>query len=274
VAQQTQERQDRQEGVRSVENGLALIQLVAHNRRPMKLTTLAERAGIPPSKAHRYLVSFIRLGFVHQDEATGLYGMGPAALEFSLSCLATIEPIAIAAREAERLCNATGHTVAISVWGSFGPTVVRWEQPARPVMVNVGLGSVFPLASSATGRVFAAFLPPAQLAAHFARTGDAPVRASEAVEQVRRRGLARATGDFMEGLSAFAAPVFNDRARLALAIAVLDYRGGFDARWSGPTAAALRASAERVSAALGYEGAEGDIRNPRGLRRTRRAPAA
>lgn len=249
---------DGRDGVRSVENGLALMLILAHHRRPMKLTGLAERAGIPPSKAHRYLVSFARAGFIAQDPDTGLYGMGPAALEFSLSCLATIEPIALAAQAARALCERTGQTVAVSVWGSFGPTVVRWEQPSRPVMVNVGLGSVFPLYRSATGRVFAAWLPPAQVREHVARTGEAPpVSPAETIDAVRARGLARARGDFMEGMSALAAPVLDDRGRLVLALTALGDKAGFDARWSGSVAGALREAAAGVSRRLGHEGSRG-----------------
>ncbi|VTU12874.1 YiaKLMNOPQRS operon repressor [Variovorax sp. SRS16] len=244
-----------QAGVQSVENGLDLMLIVAHNRRPMKITDIAEQAGISPSKAHRYLVSFLRTGFITQDPETGLYGMGSVALEFSLSCLATIEPISLATREAERLCAALGHTVAVSVWGSFGPTVVRWEQPARPVMVNVGLGSVFPLYRSATGRVFAAFMAREQMKAYLASpvnrepSADTP----ESIEQVRERGMARAVGDFMEGMSAFAAPVLDDRGRLVLTMTVLGYKAGFDHRWSGPVAAALQSAAQGLSRTLGYE---------------------
>jgi DNA-binding IclR family transcriptional regulator len=243
-----------QAGVQSVENGLDLMLLVAHNRRPMKLTDLADKAGIAPSKAHRYLVSFMRRGFIAQDPETGLYGLGSVALEFSLSCLATIEPISLATQEATRLCAAIGHTVAISVWGTFGPTVVRWEQPNRPVMVNVGLGSVFPLYRSATGRVFAAFMDQAALDVYQESAASLDRRESnrETVDQVRKRGLARAEGDFMDGMSAFAAPVFDDRGRLALAMTALDYKTNFDHRWNGTIAKALRESAAAVSAALGY----------------------
>ncbi|NYT35974.1 IclR family transcriptional regulator [Allopusillimonas soli] len=243
-------------GVQSVENGLDLILVVAHHRRPMKITDIADMAGISPSKAHRYLVSFMRTGFIAQDPETGLYGMGPVALEFSLSCLATIEPISIATVEAGRLCRAVGHTVAISVWGSFGPTVVRWEQPNRPVMVNVGLGSVFPLYRSATGRIFAAFMDAEAVRNYLDSAASLDRRESgkETVEQVRRRGLARAEGDFMSGMSAFAAPVYDDRGRLALAMTVLDYKTNFDHRWRGRTANALRESAANVSRALGWRG--------------------
>jgi DNA-binding IclR family transcriptional regulator len=242
-------------GVQSVENGLDLMLIVAHHRRPMKITDIAEQAGIAPSKAHRYLVSFVRTGFLAQDPETGLYGMGPVALEFSLSCLATLEPVSLATRAAERLCASLGHTVAVSVWGSFGPTVVRWEQPARPVMVNIGLGSVFPLYRSATGRVFAAFLQPEQMEAYLASAAnrEQPAETVETVDQVRERGMARAMGDFMAGMSAFAAPVLDDRGRLVLAITVLGYKAGFDHRWNGPVAQALREAAQTLSRTLGHQ---------------------
>lgn len=240
----------------SVEHGLGLMLIVAHNRRPMKITDIAETAGISPSKAHRYLVSCMRAGFIAQDAETGLYGMGPVSLEFSLSCLATIEPISVATAEAAKLCRDVAHTVAISVWGSFGPTVVRWEQPNRPVMVNVGLGSVFPLYRSATGRVFAAFMDPEIIRRYLdaADSLDRRESSKETVEEVRKRGLARAQGDFMGGMSAFAAPVYDDRGRLALVMTVLDYKTNFDHRWRGDTANALRDAAARVSKALGWQG--------------------
>jgi DNA-binding IclR family transcriptional regulator len=249
------QKERQQAGVQSLENGLALVLVLAHHRRPMKLTAVAEQAGVSPGKAHRYLVSFVRAGFVTQDAETGLYGMGPVALEFSLSCLATIEPISLAAREAERLCAQTGHTVAVAVWGSFGPTVVRWEQPSHPVMVNVGLGSVFPLYRSATGRIFAAFMPADLVREYAGRAGQGSeaADAGETLEQVRRRGIARAEGDFMQGMSAFAAPVFDDRGRLVLSLTVLGYKAGFDHRWSSPVVAALRDAAEGLSRSLGYE---------------------
>lgn len=244
-------------GVQSVENGLQLLLALANSRRPMKITDLAASVGVAPGKAHRYLVSFQRAGFVLQDEGTGLYALGPVATEFSLSCLATIEPIAIATQEAERLCLETAQTVAVSVWGSFGPTVVRWEQPARPTMVNMGLGSVFPIYRSATGRVFACWLQDSlvqEVLQTRAQAQPHPEGLAENLEQIRRRGLARAEGDFMEGMSAFAAPIFSDRGRLVAVMTLLGYRGGFDARWSSPLAQALKQAAQRTSHALGFRG--------------------
>ena len=252
-------------GVQSFEVGLSLLSLLAHQRRPIKITALAAEAGMPPAKAHRYLASLVRSGYASQNPDTGLYSTGPAALDFSLSCLSTIEPIEIATAEALDLCRRTNHTVALSVWGSFGPTVVRWEQPPRPVMVNIGPGSVFPLLESATGRVFAAFYDEAVIQRHLRQHGARPARngeplagaaekpLQESLEQVRKRGIARARGDFMSGLSAFAAPILDHRDRLVLAMTVLDYSRDWDHRIDGPVARALQESATRVSASLGRQ---------------------
>lgn len=254
----------RNPGVQSFEVGLAVLSVLAHERGPMKITELAARAGMPPAKAHRYLASLVRCGYAAQNPDTGLYGTGPAALDFSLSCLSTIEPIEIASEEAVALCRQVGHTVALSVWGSFGPTVVRWEQPPRPVMVNIGPGSVFPLLESATGRIFAAFYDEAVIRRHLQRADAKPqaddeqmagalsTRVAETPAQVGKRGMARARGDFMSGLSAFAAPILDHRGRLVMAMTVLDYTRGWDHRWEGATARALKDSAKRISASLGH----------------------
>lgn len=251
-------------GVQSFEVGLAMLSLLALQRQPIKITALAAQARMAPAKAHRYLASLVRSGYAAQDPDSGLYSTGPAALDFSLSCLSTIEPIEIASAEALGLCRSTNHTVALSVWGSFGPTVVRWEQPPRPVMVNIGPGSVFPLLDSATGRVFAAYYDETIIRRHLqhgeaargpgtkALAGAVSRKPGETTAQVRKRGMSRARSDFMSGLSAFAAPILDHRGQLVLVITVLDYSRDWDHRWDGATARALRESAGRISASLGH----------------------
>ena len=56
----------------------------------------------------------------------------------------------------------------------------------------------------------------------------------------------------MAGMSAFAAPVFDDRARLVMVLTVLGYETGFDHRWTSPIAQALSHTTTRVSHMLGY----------------------
>jgi DNA-binding IclR family transcriptional regulator len=49
------------------------------------LRDLAADTGMSAAKAHRYLVSYQRLGLVLQDAGTTRYDLGPAALNLGLA---------------------------------------------------------------------------------------------------------------------------------------------------------------------------------------------
>jgi DNA-binding IclR family transcriptional regulator len=246
-----------QQGVRSVETGMALLgALAARARIPVSLSDLAAAAGMAPAKAHRYLVSLIRAGMVEQDRVSGRYRLGWAALNVGLAALGALDVMRLAGETLERLCEAIDETVLLAVWGNKGPVVVRWEEASRPVTTNVRAGSVMPILNSATGRVFAAFLPDAQtkrLIAEEAAQAPALADGFDAIlDETLARGLGRVQGDLLPGVSGLAAPVFDHQGDVVAVIAALGPQGQFDAAWEGAVARALKDAADGLSRRLGY----------------------
>ena len=109
-----------QQGIQSIEIGAQLLRALAANGRSMKLIDLAKKSGMPAAKAHRYLVSFIRMGLVEQDTNTGRYDLGEFSLELGLASLSRIDAVRLADPVLEDLCEEIGETVALSVWGNNG----------------------------------------------------------------------------------------------------------------------------------------------------------
>ncbi|MDO9599919.1 MAG: IclR family transcriptional regulator [Azoarcus sp.] len=257
------ERADRR-GIQSIEVGGALLQALVHNGTPMMLKDLAREAGMPPAKAHPYLVSFGKLGLIEQDAITGRYGLGPFSLQMGLTALHALDPLKAAMPEVANLADDIQLNVAIAVWGNLGPTIIRIEECRRPIHVNMRPGTVMtPLMLTATGRVFAAFLPEritsplveeelSRLA-----SGEQPAlrmsrrHVDEALAEVRKHGLARALGHPIPGINAFAAPVFDNSGGLALAITAMGPAGTFDTEWKGSTASKVLACAREISGRLG-----------------------
>jgi DNA-binding IclR family transcriptional regulator len=248
-----------QQGIQSIEVGARILQALAQAPRPQMLRDLAAAARMPPAKAHRYLVSFARMGLVEQQAETGLYDLGSFALELGLSALARMEPVTLAAPVLAELREETGQTVALAVWANHGPTIVRWLGADTPVSASLRTGSVMPLTRSATGQAFLAFLPhqttapwiKQELAEH-ARHGLTPATREEVDQlaaQIRRRGLAR-TSEFIPGISGMAAPVFDHSGAMALALVVLGYSKPFEAVGDS-IAATVSHKAEKLSARLG-----------------------
>lgn len=179
---------------------------------------------------------------VRQDAETGRYGLGEFALTLGLVALQGLDIVRDTATVLADLRDQLEETVFLAVWGNRGPTIVRWEEAARPIAVNVRVGSVLPIETSATGRVFAAFLPDA-----------AGNRISPSmVEEIRASGIATQRNALMQGIGAVSTPVFDHRAQIVGAITVLGADTGFDASPNGPVARACRLAGEDASRRMGY----------------------
>ena len=108
-------------GIQSVEVGFTLMEVLANSGDALMLRDLALRAGMSAAKAHRYLVSFQRLGLVVQDAGTTRYDLGPAALKLGLASLSRIDAVKLARLQIGSLTAEIGQTLALAVWGNQGP---------------------------------------------------------------------------------------------------------------------------------------------------------
>jgi DNA-binding IclR family transcriptional regulator len=255
--------QKAQRGIQSIEVGGELLRALVHTQRPMALRDLAHEAHMSAAKSHRYLVSFVKLGLVKQDPATGAYELGPFAVQLGLVSLQRLDPVREAAPEAASLAARIGHTVFLSVRGQLGPTVVRMDESGRPLHVNMRTGTVMSLMNTATGLVFASFLPAKMLESMLQHeslrmgggaAADAATmkRFEHAMSETRRRGLARVVGTPIPGVNALAAPIFEANGNIVLSMTTMGPTGTFDPAWDGEIANSLRQTSSAVSSRLGY----------------------
>lgn len=260
-----------QRGIQSIEVGGQVLRAMAHAGLPMALKDLAREADMPAAKIHPYLVSFARIGLMEQDPGSGRYSLGPLALQLGLISLKQANPVQSAAAELPELVQRIGHTVAIAVWGSRGATIVRLEESPAPIHVNMRQGTVFSLAGTATGRLFAAYREPGEVRALLdderrrQKSHPAPPIANvpppravppwrefeRELGEVRAHGLARSDGETLPGVNAIAAPVFDHDARIVLAVTAIGPASIFDLAWDGAIACEVRACAARISRRLG-----------------------
>jgi DNA-binding IclR family transcriptional regulator len=252
-------------GIQSVEVGGQLLRALVHQGRPMALKDLAREAGMAPAKAHPYLVSFGKLGLIEQDATSGRYGLGPLALQLGLIGLQQADPVRLATPLLPELAQRVGHTVALGIWGTYGPTIVQVEEAPTPVRVNMRHGTVMSLTDTASGRLFAAFLPRAQVRAAFdeeqareKRLPSNPTRPrpkwadfEATLEAVRRLGYGHTVDELVPGVSAMAAPVFKHGGEIVMSVTAIGPTALFDVRPEGALAQALVACANEVSQRLG-----------------------
>lgn len=253
-------------GIQSIEVGFRLIEVLTQASNALMLRDLAQAAGMNPAKAHRYLVSFQRLGVIVQDPVSGKYDLGPFTLRMGLAHLARIDAFKAARVKLAELRDEIDQTVGLAVWGNHGPTVVHWMESTFPMRVPLRLGDVMPMLESAAGRLFAAYLPARQTealidAALTPRPGATsaprhplPTNRAEydtVLADVRAHRAARVEGTVLPSVNAFCMPVFDATGQLVMGLMALGPESRFDARWDGPIDKALRRLAQQLSADLG-----------------------
>ncbi|KNZ32008.1 MAG: IclR family transcriptional regulator [Methylibium sp. NZG] len=248
--------QRNQRGIQSVEVGGQLLRALAHVGRTMALKDLAREAGMSAAKAHPYLVSFGKLGLIEQDAASGRYGLGPLAMQLGLISLQQFDPVRLATPVIAELAQALNLTVAIAVWGNRGATIVRIEEAPSAVHVNMRHGTVMSLRGTASGLLFAAQLSEPKLMEWLAlEAGSARPRIDATLKaqlaEARAHGIGRVVDGSLPGVSAMAAPVFDERGHMVLSLTAIGPSAIFDTRLDGPVAQALRAAAKMLSRQLG-----------------------
>ena len=243
-------------GIQSIEVGGQLLLAMAHLARPTPLKDLAREAGMNPAKAHPYLVSFGKLGLIQQDPMTGYYGLGPLALQLGLISLQQVDPLRLATAELPRLARAIGHTIGVAMWGNRGPTFVRLEEGPTAVHVNMRHGTVVSVKGTASGRLFAAFVPREQvLEALSLESGETKTRLDPRFEadlkRIRERRFSSIADGTVKGVTALAAPVFDGFGKMVLAITAIGPSATLPADEDGPAALELERAAQAISGQLG-----------------------
>lgn len=243
-------------GVQSIEVGISLLQPFVRAGTALPLKAISTATGIPRAKVHRYLVSFCRSKLLEQDPVSGHYRLGALALELGLSSLAQLDKDAIGHTAIREIRDEFSVSTCLCVWGTNGATVVAAEPAAHAVFLGIRTGSNLPLLSSASGRVFLAYLPESltQPLVRKERGHGSPSKADlrGLQEEVRARQLGVAHDSVMRGMSGLAAPVFDHSGTVYCTLTVVGATGTFDIAPDGALAQALKAKAQDVSKRLGW----------------------
>ncbi len=254
-------------GNRTVVNGISLVKIVAAQGGSATLAEIAKAARMLPLRAQRYLKALIDTGMVEYNETNSRYELGSAIIELGLTALGRINSVQIATDAIHRLTQQTGLVSLLSVWGSHGSTIIRYEQGTLSSVLRVREGSLLPLLTTATGHVYLTYLPEADTREALKREiasarsngqeQDIGPTAIEALRRdIRRHGIARSvTGSH----DAFAAPVFDHEGRLVMVMTLLAIADSIDSTYNGPPARALKAAAEDVSRKLGLRNAPRNV---------------
>lgn len=179
--------------------------------------------------------------------------------------IAQLTAVRLATRLLAELSHELDQTLGLGVWGSHGPTMVRWEASSQALSRRLRTGLVLPMLTSATGLAFAAWLPRALTAPYIdaelsvcgsgSRWPDAG-QLSRRLAQVRAAGIARLAGTaqfqslYGASINAISVPVFDPDGAMVLALTAIGAEDHIDIGEDGPLCTRLRDCAASITQRL------------------------
>ena len=214
-------------GSPGVQAALLVLERLAAGR-PLSLAELSREVAVAKSTLHRVCNVLVERGWAIRDDA-GRYALGIRAL--GVGAAAAELPLVTAFRGvAAELLTRHDETVCLGVVDGEESVYLAIEETSQPIRLVTHVGSRTPAFASASGRVFLAARPPAEIAARYAGrplvtpvgrrlTGVAELQTLLAT--TRERGYAENVEETAAGLWAASTPVSNGGGMVLAALTVV-----------------------------------------------------
>lgn len=140
-------------GIQSIDYTLEILNLFCDKKAKFTLKEIAILLNESPAKLHRYMVSLSRIGLISKS-ANNEYEIGALALDLAFKALNQLDPVDEACKIAKELNRKSSCGVAVSLWGSVGPIVIKTYEPLKSLHTQIREGSVMSLVHSSIGITF------------------------------------------------------------------------------------------------------------------------
>lgn len=253
---------------KTIAKGMSVLEALVAAPEPIGVSELARQIGLTKSNIHRYLQTFVALGYVSSSNGRyaptlKIWQQGAKVIE-RLDLRRTVRPIM------DRLARATLETVHLAI--SDGPEVIYVDKAegVHSVRAFSEIGERAPAHCSATGKIFLAFHPTAlqqtlsqELRYFTPRTIVDPDVLVAAIEEVRLTGIAVNRGEWEVSVGGVAAPVWGPDDQIIASMGLTLPLSRYTEENSATLIAQVRAAAAEASRALGASARLIDIGKPR-----------
>lgn len=228
-------------------------------------TELAARLGLTPASTFQLLRTLEQFEYVYQDAETKRYELGDGVGRLAIAFRNDLGFIKIASPYVYRLHERCGEDVHLSVWHKDTTRDILTLKSSQATVLNPAMEDFAPMSRrlhcTATGKLFLAYMPEAQVVAIMRKAGfakrtprtiDSLELLLEELRRVREQGYALSDGEQAEGMLGMGAPVFDyaERVMAVIAMGLPAERGTGERRVC--LLEQLLATAHAISLQLGY----------------------
>jgi DNA-binding IclR family transcriptional regulator len=256
----------RPERLSSVTTAVRLLKAFSEDEVDIGISALARRMGIAKSTAHRLATTLVAEGMLEQDQESGKYRLGVALFRLGALVRRRMEVSNEARPHLYALREAINESVHLALLDGTEIMYVYHLESTHALRARSELGMRKPAHSTAEGQAMLAFQPQdviervvaAALVAQTPKTSINPDRFLKTLAGVRQRGCAIDDEESEIGMVCVAAPIRDDSGAVVAAVAIAGPATRLSKKAVAGVVPQVIATADQVSARLGYRRANSE----------------
>ncbi|NTZ16152.1 IclR family transcriptional regulator [Paenibacillus sp. JMULE4] len=213
----------------TLERALILLEKLASGKGGLGIGELSEATQLPKSTTHRILETLQKYKFVMQEPSTEKYFIGLKAIEIGMSGLHNTDLVEAAIPHMQDLVAHTEQTSFLAVYNEGETICIYKVEGTSSVITNANLGTRHPVHCTGLGKAILAFYSLETVDKIISEHGlqrFTPTTITDhqqflqELSEIRKKGVAKNYEEFDEGMSSFAAPIFDYTGRVVAAVSV------------------------------------------------------
>lgn len=156
------ERSKDRQFVTALARGLEILRCFEPKERHLGITEMARRTGIPKPTVSRLAGTLAKLGYLDFSQELGKYRLGSGVLSLGYSMLSNLDVRQVAKPAMQELAEYSQASVSIGVRDRLSMVYVETIRSSSPIILQRGIGSRMPVATTAMGRAYLAGLADAE----------------------------------------------------------------------------------------------------------------
>ena len=205
--------------VQSVSRAFTILDALATGE--MGITEIADRSALPKSTVARLIRTLEEVQAVERAGPEGRYRIGSQIVTLAGAASPHAGLLALTRPHLRSLARATGEDAGFSIPAGYRVHYIDQVSSENAIQVRDWTGEVVAMHATPSGQVLLATWPQERVERYLASPLEAftvhtitePEMLRRRLEQVRSEGYAAGFEEFLEGLNAVAAPVFDSKHR-------------------------------------------------------------
>ncbi|MFD1413352.1 IclR family transcriptional regulator [Oceanobacillus jeddahense] len=204
--------------VQSIERAFTILKILSQYPNGLRITNLAQKAGLSKSTAHRIASTLVNLEYVYKNPETEKYILGNELIRLTGSMLSNLDVIKVADPYLTNLSRSINETVHLCVEDNGEVLYVDKKESNQRFRMYSTIGSRGPLYCSAVGKIllsgmeesyFNEVINNIKFIARTERTITSIEELKKEIKKVKLQGYALDDKENEEGLRCIGGPIYD-----------------------------------------------------------------